>query len=92
MEWVWRPSAESLGTDLQIFTHALFDHYRSPAGFDFDVMDDDARWVNNENSPEFNADQEADRLMALMDERAKHYLTDEVFVTFGDDFRYMSAF
>jgi len=55
MEWVWRPSAESLGADLQIFTHALFDHYRSPAGFNFDILDSDPRWISNENSPEFNA-------------------------------------
>ena len=30
--------------------------------------------------------------MNHLDDRAKHYLTDDMFVVFGDDFRYMNAF
>jgi lysosomal alpha-mannosidase len=41
LEWVWRPNAESLGTDTQILTHALFQHYSSPSNFNFDILDND---------------------------------------------------
>jgi alpha-mannosidase len=30
LEWVWRPNSKSLGNDIQIFTHTLYNHYSSP--------------------------------------------------------------
>ena len=33
----------------------------------------------------------AQKLMAVIDERARHYRTDEILVLFGDDFQYMQA-
>ena len=36
MEWVWRPMWESLGETAQILTHAFYDFYYPPSGFDFD--------------------------------------------------------
>jgi len=41
MEFVWRPNAESLGTDTQILTHALYAHYSSPSNLNFDILDSD---------------------------------------------------
>jgi|APSaa5957512535_1039671.scaffolds.fasta_scaffold270792_1 hypothetical protein len=38
LEYIWRPSAKTLGTDIEIFTHILFDHYNQPKGFGFDVL------------------------------------------------------
>ena len=90
MEYVWRPS--SLGNDVNILTHVLYHHYSAPSGFDFDEVSNDTPWINNENSKDFNADQEAQKLMTILDDRAKHYLTDEILVLFGDDFRWMNAF
>ena len=92
MEFVWRPNSESLGTDTQIFTHALYAHYSSPSGLNFDVLDNDAPWINNEESKDFNGDTEGAMFAAYLTDKAEHYLTDDIFVLFGDDFRYMDAF
>lgn len=39
MEWVWMPSKDKMGTDVNIFTHSLYNHYSSPNGMVFDVLD-----------------------------------------------------
>jgi hypothetical protein len=92
MEFVWRPNAESLGTDTQILTHALYAHYSSPSGLNFDVLDSDSPWINNEKSKDFNGDTEGKMFADYLTTKAEHYLTDDIFVLFGDDFRYMDAF
>jgi hypothetical protein len=38
-----------------------------------------------------NSEAEAQKLMAELDERATHYLTDDVLMLMGDDFRYQNA-
>ena len=83
LEYVWRPSSDSLGTDVEIFTHILWDHYNRPAGFGFDVLDYEEEGVWHAEN--------AQKLMAVIDERARHYRTDEILVLFGDDFQYMQA-
>lgn len=55
MEWVWMPNAESLGTEVNILTHALYHHYSSPSNFNFDVLDNDSPWINDPNSEDYNA-------------------------------------
>jgi len=30
LEWVWRPASETLGDDVQIFTHTLWNMYSAP--------------------------------------------------------------
>lgn len=92
MEYVWMPNKDSLGTEVNILTHVLWQHYSSPGGFNFDVLDNDPVWVNDRTSEDFNAPDEAQKLIQGLDERAEHYLTDDLFVVFGDDFRYMNAF
>lgn len=92
LEWVWRPNSDSLGDDVQIFTHTLYRHYSSPQYMNFDVLDNDAPWINNAHSEDFNAPDEAAKLIAQIEERAQHYLTDDILMLFGDDFRYMNAF
>ena len=92
MEYVWMPNKESLGSEVNILTHVLYAHYSSPGGFNFDILDNDDPWINDKTSEDFNADTEAQKLLQTLDERAAHYLTDDLFVVFGDDFRYMNAF
>jgi hypothetical protein len=92
MEFVWRPNANEFGTETQIFTHALYWEYASPPGFDFDVINSESPWISDPTSPDFNGNAEADKLMAHLDERAEHYLTDDLMVLFGEDFEYMNAF
>lgn len=40
MEWIWRPSWDSIGESAQILAHQLFHHYSAPDGFDFDTLSD----------------------------------------------------
>jgi hypothetical protein len=35
MEWIWFPNNDTLGKDVNIFTHTLYDNYGSPYGMDF---------------------------------------------------------
>ena len=92
MEWVWIPNAESLGSDTRIFTHWLYQHYSSPRGFDFDIVSNDTPWIRGVRDNEDNNSQaEAQKLLAELDERAAHYLTDDVLMLMGDDFRYENA-
>jgi lysosomal alpha-mannosidase len=39
MEFVWRPSNDTLGGNNQLLAHLLIDHYRSPTGLGFDTLD-----------------------------------------------------
>ena len=91
MEWIWMPNKDSLGSDVQIFTHAFYNHYSSPSGFNFDIDDNDPVWINNQETRDFNANQEAQSMMEGLLQRAEHYLTDDVLMLFGDDFRYINA-
>jgi len=91
MEFVWRPNPESLGTDTQILTHVLYAHYSSPSGLNFDILDNDVPWNNNEKSKDFNGDQEGAMFAQYLETKAEHYVSDHLFVLFGDDFRYMNA-
>ena len=37
LEFVWMPNAKSLGKDVNIFTHVLFNHYSAPPNFNFEI-------------------------------------------------------
>lgn len=92
MEYVWMPNPESLGTDTKILTHVLFAHYCSPGGFDFDMFGvDTPQWINDKKSQDFNAEQRAKDILNNVEDRLKHYLTDDIFMLFGCDFQYMQA-
>lgn len=91
LEWVWFPNNATLGGDVNIFTHYLWHHYSAPVGMGFDILDGDEPYINNADSEEFNAKSRAEDFMQHLDDRIAHYLTDDVFVLFGDDFRYMNA-
>ena len=51
MEWVWIPSNQSLGPDVNILAHTLYNGYGSPDGFGFDILDDndDVPWINDKS-------------------------------------------
>jgi len=56
------------------------------------VLDNDEPFIIDEKSDTFNGKFEAKKLMAHIDERKVHTRTNDIFVLFGDDFRYMNAF
>jgi hypothetical protein len=64
LEWVWRPNSKSLGNDIQIFTHTLYNHYSSPEDMNFDILDNNEPWINDPDSLDFNADKKAQELIS----------------------------
>ena len=91
LEWVWMPNEQSLGKDVNLLTHTLYAHYSSPSGLNFDILDNDEPWINDRNSDTFNAEQRGIDFTKYLEDRCDHYITNECFVLFGDDFRYMNA-
>jgi hypothetical protein len=41
MEFVWMPNPQSLGKDVNIFTHVLYNHYSAQPGFNFEIDSED---------------------------------------------------
>lgn len=81
-----------MGDDINIFTHALWNHYSSPSGIAFDVLNPGfVNIVDDPTSPDYNVDHFGKILMDDFEDRAKSYLTDEVLCLFGDDFNYIDA-
>jgi len=56
MEWLWRPFFGHFGTDKQIFTHAMYQHYSAPSGFNFDTYSDDEPIVDDPSLSTYNLD------------------------------------
>lgn len=56
MDLLWTGSA-NLGSDSNIFTSALSNHYSAPPNFCFDIRCGDALIVTDEESPEYNWEQ-----------------------------------
>lgn len=91
MEFVWMPNAQSLGKKTNIFTHVLFNHYEAPPGFTFEIDAGDPQFIANKKSKDFNAEERAQSLLQHLDDRASHYMTDEIFCLFGSDFQYKAG-
>ena len=85
------PNAKSLGKDVNIFTHVLWNHYEPPAGFNFEIDSGDPLFESNLKSKDFNAEARAQELLDHFDGRVDHYLTDDIFCLFGSDFQYKAA-
>ena len=59
LEYVWMPNPKSLGKDVNIFTHVLFNHYEAPPGFNFEIDGNDPLFISNKKSKDFNAEERA---------------------------------
>jgi len=59
LEFVWMPNAKSLGKDVNIFTHVLWNHYEPPSGFNFEIDSGDPLFIANTKSRDFNAEARA---------------------------------
>lgn len=91
MEFVWMPNPQSLGRDVNIFTHVLFNHYSAPPGFNFEIDSGDQQFIYNPKSKDDNSEARAQELLNHLDDRSSHYMTDDIFCLFGDDFEYKAA-
>lgn len=55
MEMIFKAS-DSLGSKADLFTGILYNTYSPPSGFCFDILCNDEPVIDDEKSPEFNAD------------------------------------
>lgn len=55
MQFLWRPSFNSLGKSAEILTHAMPDHYCWPSGFEVDERETDDPVVSDETLSTDNA-------------------------------------
>lgn len=88
MEMTWVAS-DSLNTS--IFTGVLYNTYSPPPGFCFDVLCGDETIVDDPDSPMFNIDRRSKQLVAYILEQSKHYRTNNIIITMGEDFHYQNA-
>lgn len=88
---MWIPNVDSLGKDVNLLTHVLYDGYSNPPGYGWDTVDGDVPWINDETSDTFTADKRAEDLDKYLTERCAHYITGECYMQMGGDFRYMNA-
>jgi hypothetical protein len=91
MEWLWRPFNESLGSRAEIFTHMMYQHYSSPAGFSFNEFSTDSPIIDDERMENNNVEERTAALYDYLTHMADHYRTDHLLVPFGDDFNYLNA-
>lgn len=59
MEFIWQPNSKSLGDDVNIFTHVLWNHYSAPGGFNMYMTGGDQPFIIDRESPDFNAEERA---------------------------------
>eukprot|EP00002_Diphylleia_rotans_P037925 TRINITY_DN853_c0_g1_i6.p1 TRINITY_DN853_c0_g1~~TRINITY_DN853_c0_g1_i6.p1 ORF type:complete len:935 (-),score=209.41 TRINITY_DN853_c0_g1_i6:77-2881(-) len=82
MEFVWRGSRSREG-DAELFTHILDSHYSAPYGFD---------WENGVPPiTDRNVKARADEFVRQMKERSGWFLTNQLLIPFGDDFKFQQT-
>jgi len=92
MEFIWRSSYDELGSSSQIFTHALYQHYSAPSGFDFDILNRDDPIVIDKSFSTFNAEDRSYYFHKEIVHRMKHYKGQKnLLILMGDDFRFQDA-
>mmetsp|Transcript_34522 Transcript_34522/g.25614 ORF Transcript_34522/g.25614 Transcript_34522/m.25614 type:complete len:193 (-) Transcript_34522:1008-1586(-) len=92
MEFVWRPSYNSLGSRVQIFTHALYHHYSAPDHLNFDITFwGNDPFVDDPDLETYNAESLSDYLYDWIIKQRSYYKSSNVFIPMGDDFNYMNA-
>jgi hypothetical protein len=90
LEWIQKPIK---GTDYGVFFHMMQDtRYCAPEGFAWDLGQNNAPFQNGENLETYNAPERAQQLDDILSGMLAKYDTDQLFVQWGDDFRYMDAF
>ncbi|XP_001866193.2 lysosomal alpha-mannosidase [Culex quinquefasciatus] len=88
-EMIWKSSANLEGSDL--FTSVLYNHYSAPPGFCFDVLCSDDPFVDGVDSVENNVKEKVDLFLTWVNNMATKYRSNNLILTFGDDFNYMDA-
>ncbi|XP_039281888.1 lysosomal alpha-mannosidase isoform X2 [Nilaparvata lugens] len=89
-EFIWRGSP-NLGEMSDIFTNVMYNHYSAITGFNFESMRQNEAIVDNKNSSEYNVDKKAERIITEAKFRKNFFQSNNVYLTFGDDFTYNNA-
>ena len=80
LEFIWKV----LSKNTSVLVHILDHHYDCPAGFDWE----------KEGSPEItesNVQDRSDEYMRIVQNRSTYFRSPNVFIPFGDDFRFVNA-
>jgi lysosomal alpha-mannosidase len=92
-EWIQKPvKSNQWGEDYSIFMHFLQDIYVDPPGFCWDELCGDSPFENDPKMETYDAENEYQNLDNWLQGQASTYATENLFVTFGMDFRYQDAF
>ncbi|XP_063218201.1 lysosomal alpha-mannosidase-like [Bacillus rossius redtenbacheri] len=84
LEVLWRAS-DHLGAEANIFTSALYDEYGPPPHCCWDVR------CRDPDISDGNSESITRSFMTYVNEKAKHFKTNNVMITMGSDFTYMDA-
>ena len=79
------------GTKWDLFTGVLSNLYQAPIGYCFDILCGDEPIVDDENSPEFNAERRSRIFVSHLISNSYQVKTKNVLVTMGGDFNYQDA-
>lgn len=74
-----------------ILGHSVPSRYGPPKGFCFDIFCDDDPIRDNPRMTDYNVDERVTEFEAAVREWASAYATDNVIMTMGSDFNYVSA-
>lgn len=92
MEIVWRGSKSgNLGKSSDIFTGVLLNGYGPPPGFCFDQFCNDPPMMADPNLQDMNVKQKTEQFIKYTCEQAKHYKSNNIMLTMGEDFMYENA-
>jgi hypothetical protein len=80
LEFLWKVPGASL------LVHVMDTHYESPMGFEWESLEHPSTVVTKDN-----VQNKSDILMSLLQERATYYITNNVFIPMGGDFRFQNA-
>ncbi|XP_050428078.1 lysosomal alpha-mannosidase-like [Adelges cooleyi] len=89
-EMIWQ-SSPNLGRSADLFTHVLYNQYSAPKGYCFDILCGMDPIVDDEMSPQYNVDWKAKGLIDFIQNQSRHYKTDNIILTMGEDFHYTAA-
>ncbi|KAL7059478.1 hypothetical protein AAHC03_013087 [Spirometra sp. Aus1] len=89
MEVLWRPNITRENRGL--FTHMLFQSYCSPPGFCFDSKCSDEPIIDDPAARDYNVPSRVQQFIRYVENVARSYGTNNIFVPMGCDFTYENA-
>ncbi|XP_075222185.1 lysosomal alpha-mannosidase-like [Lycorma delicatula] len=89
-EFLWKTSP-NLGKSTDIFTVVMYNHYSPLDGFHYGPHRRNDAIVDEIGNPEYNVDVKVSQILNEARTRSKLYNTNNVYITWGDDFTFQNA-